>query len=153
MSFCIFRDFSQTVIFSMECWFFSENHQFFAEFSLFCIFAYYFQNYSLNLCFGPIYSQFGPFLGELEPFLALKVPFFGNFYKGLYIRKARFWDIPGRTRIDVESRHDIIFSFRKKFWWEQCQQIQMYHYWKWPQKFGFPPPLPPYRLKIYQIFS
>ena len=82
-----------------------------------------FSNYSLNLCFGPIYSQFGPFLGELEPFLALKVPFLGHFYKGLYIRKVRFWDIPGRTRIDVESRHDIIFSFRKKFWWEQCQQI------------------------------
>ena len=53
-------------------------------------------------------------MGELELFLALKVPFFGHFYKGLYIRKVRFWDIPGRTRIDVESRRAIKFSFCKK---------------------------------------
>ena len=86
------------------------------NFHFFCISAYYFQKYSLNLCFGPIYSLFGPFLGELEPFLAPKVPFFGHFYIGLYIRKVRFSDIPGRTRMAVESRHANIFSFRKKFW-------------------------------------
>ena len=66
--------------------------------------------------FGPVYSLFGPFLSELDPFLAPKVPFLGHFYIGLYIRKVRFLDIPGRTRMAVESRHAIIFSFRKKFW-------------------------------------
>ena len=115
MSCYVFRDFSQIAIFSMGCRFFSENHPYITEFSLFYIFAYYFQKYSLNLCFGPIYSLFGPSLGELEPFLAPKVPFLGHFYIGLYIRKVRFSDIPGRTRMAVESRHAIIFSFRKKF--------------------------------------
>ena len=141
MSFYVFRDFSQIAIFSIECWFFSENRPYIAEFSLFCIFAYYFQNYSLNLCIGPIYSQFQPMLGELKPFLVLKVSFFGHFYKGLYIRKVRFSDTPGRTRMAVESRHAIFFSFRKKFWWERCQQIHMYHFWKWPQKFALASPL------------
>ena len=47
--------------------------------------------------------------------LGLKVPFFRNLFKVLYVRKVRFWDIPGRTRIDVESRHAVIFSFHKKF--------------------------------------
>ena len=120
MSYYIFRDFSQMAIFSLVCWFFCENHRYFAEFSLFCICAYHFQKCLSNLCFGPIYSLFGHFLGELEPFLASKVPFLGPFYIGLYIRKVRFSDIPGRIRMTVESRHAIIFSFRKKIWWERC---------------------------------
>ncbi len=80
MSCYVFRDFSQIAIFSMGCWFFSENPPYVTEFSLFCIFDYYFQKYSLNLYFGSIYSLFGPSLGEWEPFLAPKVPFFGHFY-------------------------------------------------------------------------
>ena len=69
----------------------------------------------LNLCFGPIYSLFGPSLSELEPFLAPKVPFFGHFYIGLYIRKVRFSDIPGRTRMAVELRHGLFFHSVKSF--------------------------------------
>ena len=115
LSYYVFRDFSQIAIFSLECGFFSGNHPYFAEFLLFCIFAYHCQKYILSLCFGPICSLFGPFLGELEPFLAPKMPFLGHFYIGLYIRKVRFLDIPGRTRMAVESRLAIIFSFRKKF--------------------------------------
>ena len=50
MSYYFFHDFSQIAIFSMGCLFFSENHPYFAEFSLFCIFGYYFQKCLLNLC-------------------------------------------------------------------------------------------------------
>ena len=70
MSCYVFRDFSQIAIFSIGCWFFSENPSYFTEFSLFCISAYYFQKYSLNLCFGPIYSLFEPSLGGLVPFFS-----------------------------------------------------------------------------------
>ena len=97
MSNYVFRDFSQIAIFSLVCWFFIENHPCFAEFSLFCIFAYYFQKLLLNLSFHPIYSLCGPFLGKLEPFFPKKVPFFGHFYMS-FIRKSAISDM-GKWRI------------------------------------------------------
>ena len=116
--------------------FFSENNPFIAEFSFFCIFAYYFQKYLLNLWFAQFIAYLDLFLGELEPFLALiKVPFLGPFYIGFYIyiyKNVQFSDIPGRTRMIVESRYTIISYFCKKKWQERCEQIHMYHSWKWP---------------------
>ena len=101
--------------------FFLENHPYFAEILLFCIFAHHCRKYTLSLCFDPICSLFGPFLSELEPFLAPMMPYLGHFYIGFYIRKVQFSDIPGRTRMAIESRHANIFSFRKKIWWARCQ--------------------------------
>ena len=82
MSYYVFVIFHKLRFSAWYADFFSENNPFIAEFSFFCIFAYYFQKCLLNLCFGPIYSLFGPSLGELEPFLAPKVPFLVIFTQG-----------------------------------------------------------------------
>ena len=81
----------------------------------------------------------------IRAIFSLKSAIFCHFYIGLYIRKVRFSDIPGRTRMAVESRHAIIFSFFhsvKSFDKSDASRFTGIIPENDPKNFPYPPPPP-----------